>query len=142
MYCKLNEAICLVTKFSFFFLASLTTQYCPQDGQYAPSFCMSKIILDRPNCFGQVQIILVGFRSFWSSPNHFVQVQIRLLWISFYDLEMTKTNWTCPKGLVVKHNDLDDTKSFWISRRTRHLIHQKKMLRNLKQGSLNNDNLT
>ena len=37
---------------------------------------MSNIILDRPKYFGQVPIVLDGSNSFWSGPNHFIQVQI------------------------------------------------------------------
>ena len=62
------------------------------------------IILDRPNCFGKVQIVLVRCKLFWSDPNHFDQVQIRLFWDNFYNLDLskmiwtqTKTNWTHPK---------------------------------------------
>ena len=35
----------------------------------ALSFYKSKMILDRPNCFGLVQIILVGSKLFWSGLN-------------------------------------------------------------------------
>ena len=35
----------------------------------ALSFYSSKMILDRPNCFEQVQIVLVGSKSFWSGSN-------------------------------------------------------------------------
>ena len=36
----------------------------------ALSFYGSKMILDRPNHFGRVPIILDGSNSFWSRPNH------------------------------------------------------------------------
>ena len=36
----------------------------------------SKIILDRPNNFGRVPIVLDGSNLFWFGPNHFGQVQI------------------------------------------------------------------
>ena len=42
------------------------------------SFYGSKIILDRPNHFGQAPIVLDEPNSFWSGPNHFGQVQIRV----------------------------------------------------------------
>ena len=42
----------------------------------ALSFYGSKMILDRPNHFGRVPIILEGFNSFWLGSNHFGQVQI------------------------------------------------------------------
>jgi hypothetical protein len=37
------------------------------------------MILDRPNCFGRVQIVLVVSKSFWLGPNHFGWVQIILV---------------------------------------------------------------
>ena len=40
-----------------------------------------------------VQIVLNGYKLFWSGPNRFGQVQIRLFWTNFYDLDPTKTNW-------------------------------------------------
>ena len=55
-----------------------------------------------PKLFWTVQIVLVGSRSFWS--NNFVQVQIRLFWTIFYNLYLTKTNWTCPKQFVLDQN--------------------------------------
>ena len=42
----------------------------------ALSFYGSKMILDRPNYFGRVPIILDGPNLFWLGPNHFGQVQI------------------------------------------------------------------
>ena len=52
-------------------------------------------------------------------PNHFCQVQIRLFWTNFCNLDLTKTNWTGPKQLVLDQNYLDGPKSFWTHRRTR-----------------------
>ena len=46
-------------------------------------------------------------KPFWSGPNHFGQVQIRLLWTIQNvqnDLDPTKTNWTRPKQLVLNQN--------------------------------------
>ena len=43
---------------------------------YALSFYGSKIILDCPNHFGRVPIVLDESNSFWSGPSHFGQVQI------------------------------------------------------------------
>ena len=64
---------------------------------YALSFYWSKIILDRPNCFGRVQIDLVRSISFWSGPNHFDQVEIRLFWTNFYNLDLSKSIGSQPK---------------------------------------------
>ena len=66
----------------------------------ALSFYSSKMILDRPNHFGRVPIVLVRSKSFWLGPKHFGQGQIRLFWANFYNLDLTKTNWTRPKLLV------------------------------------------
>ena len=63
------------------------------------SFYRSKMISDHPNWFGRLQIILVGSKLFWSGPNHFDQVQIRLLWYSLYNLDPTKTILTQPKQI-------------------------------------------
>ena len=76
----------------------------------ALSFYMSKMILDHPKCFGRLQIVFVRSKPFWSGPNHFGQVQIRLLWTNLYNLDPTKTNWTRPKRLVLNQNDLDSHK--------------------------------
>ena len=43
---------------------------------YALSFYGSKTILDRPNQFGWVPIVLGGPNLFWSGSNHFGQIQI------------------------------------------------------------------
>ena len=51
------------------------------------------MILDNPNCFD-------GYKLFWSGPNHFVQVQIRLFWTNLYNLDPTKTNWTRLKRMI------------------------------------------
>ena len=48
------------------------------------------MILERPNCLGQVKIVLVGSKSFWSDLNHFDQVKIRLFWTNFYNLDLSK----------------------------------------------------
>ena len=60
-----------------------------------------------PKLFWTIQIVLDGYKLFWSGPNRFGQVRIRLLqagllWTDFYnmdqsdqnDLDLTKTNWT------------------------------------------------
>jgi hypothetical protein len=58
------------------------------------SFYGSKIISDRQNCFVRVQIVLVKCKLFWSDPNRFGQVQIRLFWNNFYNLLLSKMIWT------------------------------------------------
>jgi hypothetical protein len=69
------------------------------------------MILDRPNHFGQVPIVLDGSNSFWSGPNHFGQVQIikfspeksnlnltKMIWTRQKNLDLTKTICTWPKS--------------------------------------------
>ena len=60
----------------------------------ALSFYGSKMILDRPNNFGRVPIVLHKSNSFWSGPNHFGQVQIIKISPEKYNLDPTKTIWT------------------------------------------------
>ena len=72
-----------------------------------------KMILDHSNCFGRLQIVLVGSKPFWSGPNHFDQVQIRLLWTIFYDFDLTKMIWTCPKQIGLVLNNWYSTKMIW-----------------------------
>ena len=71
----------------------------------ALSFYRSKMILDRPNCFGQIQTVLVGSKSFCSGPNHIGQVLIRFLLTDF-------KIWTCPKWFEPDQNELDLSKMF------------------------------
>jgi hypothetical protein len=62
-----------------------------------PSTYRSKMILDRPNHFGRVPIVLGKFNLFWSDPNHFGQVQILKISPEKSDLNQTKMIWTQPK---------------------------------------------
>ena len=78
------------------------------------SFYGSKIILEHPNCFGQLQIILVPSKSFWLGPNHFGQLQIKFFWYNFYNLDLSKMIWTQPKWIGPVHNDWYSTKRIWI----------------------------
>ena len=71
------------------------------------------MILDHPNCFGRLQIVLIGSKLFWSGQTHFGQVQIRLLWTSFYNLDPTKIIWTRPNRIGFNQNKLDSTKMIW-----------------------------
>ena len=45
----------------------------------ALSFYGSKMILDHPNCFGRVQIIMIRSKSFWIGPNYEKLVQKSLI---------------------------------------------------------------
>ena len=76
-------------------------------------FYRFKIILDRPNCFGWVQIVLVGSKSFWSGPKHFGQVQIRLFCSNFYNLDQSEIilTWTIQIGPI--QNNWYSTKMIW-----------------------------
>ena len=42
-----------------------------------------------PKWFWTIQIVLDGYKFFWSGPNHF-----RIFWTNFYNLDPTKENWT------------------------------------------------
>ena len=64
------------------------------------------MILNRPNCFGQVQIDLVMSKSFWSGT-------IRLFWTIFYNLDLSKMIWTQPKQIGPVQNDWYSTKIIW-----------------------------
>ena len=66
-----------------------------------------------PNHFGQVPIILVGSKLFWSGPKHFGQGQIRLFWANFYSLDLSKMIWTGLKQIGPVQNDCYSTKMIW-----------------------------
>ena len=80
---------------------------------YALSFYSSKMILDWPNHFGRVPIVLVRSKSFWSVPKHFGQGQIRLFWANFYNLDLIKMIWTRPKQIGPVQNYWYSTKMVW-----------------------------
>jgi hypothetical protein len=73
---------------------------------YALSLYGSKMILDRPNHFGRVPIILGEFNLLWSDPNHFEQVQI-------LNISPEKLIWTQPKLFGPDQSDLGTTKTIW-----------------------------
>ena len=66
-----------------------------------------------PNHFGQVPIILVGSKLFWSGPKHFGQGQIRLFWDNFCNIDLTKMIWTQSKQIGHVQNDWCSTKMIW-----------------------------
>ena len=68
------------------------------------------MILDSPNCFVQVQIVLVGSKLFWSGPNHFGWMQIILVRFKLDFCGLNFVIWTCPKQLALDQNDLNGTK--------------------------------
>jgi hypothetical protein len=63
-----------------------------------------------PKLFWTIRIVLDGYKLFWSGPNCFGQVQIRLLWTNLYNLDPTKMMWTRPKRIGHNQNKLDSTK--------------------------------
>ena len=71
------------------------------------SIYMSKMTLDRPNCFGRIQIVLVGSKSFCSGPNHFVWVQIILVRFKLEFCSLIFIIWTCPKWFETDQNKMD-----------------------------------
>ena len=88
------------------------------------------MILDHPNHFGRVPIVLEGSNTFWAGPNHFGQEQIVKISPEKSNLNPTKIIWTKQKRLAPDQNSLylsktiylDGPKSFWTYRRTRHEI--------------------
>ena len=83
------------------------------------------MILDRPNHFGSAPILLGGFNSFWSDPNHFGQVQIIKISPEKSDLNLIKMILTQPKCFVPVQNNLDGQKSFWTYKRSGHYSFRK-----------------
>ena len=69
------------------------------------------MILDRPNDFGQVQIVMDGSNLFWSGPNHLGQVQIIKISPEKSNLNLTKMIWTRSKQLALDQNNLYLSKS-------------------------------
>ena len=58
----------------------------------------TKVAVESPNFIIILPcLVLVESKSFWSSPNHFGHVQIRLFWTNFYNLDLSKMIWTQPK---------------------------------------------
>jgi hypothetical protein len=72
------------------------------------------MILDRPNCFGRVQIVLVRSKSFCPGPKHFGQVQIRLFCTNFYNLDLSEMILTRPKQIGPDQNNWYSTKMIWM----------------------------
>ena len=62
------------------------------------------MILDRPNNFGRVPIVLDGSNSFWLSPIYFGQVQIIKISPEKSNLYLIKMIWTRPKQFVPVQN--------------------------------------
>ena len=73
-------------------------------GSYALSFHGSKTILDRPNNFDRVLIVLDRSNSFWLGPNHFGLVQ-------FINLVQKSVIGTRPKWFRSNQNNSDPTKT-------------------------------
>ena len=80
--------------FSFFFF-------------YALFFYAFKMILDCPNHFGRVLIVLDRSNSFWLGPNHFEKIQIIRFGPENSNLNLTTTIWTQPKQFAPVQNNLD-----------------------------------
>ena len=95
------------------FLCEIKDQHCKLDGSkvkklYIYALYKSKIILDCPNNFCRVPIVLDRSNLFWTDPNHFSQVKIIF---NIYIWTCTKQVWTLTQF---------GPKSFWTYRRTRH----------------------
>ena len=78
-----------------------------------------------PKLFQSDQIVFVDYKLFRSGPNCFGQVQILLVrmihfWTIFYSLDKQKQNGPVQNvRLALDQNDLDCPKSFWTHRRAR-----------------------
>ena len=68
------------------------------------------MILDRPNHFGRVPIVLDGSNSFWLGPSHFGQVQITKISSEKSNLNLNKIIWIRPKLFGPNQNNLDPSK--------------------------------
>ena len=73
-----------------------------------------------PKWFWTVQIVLVGYKMFWLSPNHYGRGQIILnrskLWkisTEKSNLNLTKMIWTQPKRFGHDQNIFSVTKTIW-----------------------------
>jgi hypothetical protein len=71
------------------------------------------MVLDCPNNFGQVPIVLDKSNSFWSGPNHFRQVQIIKISPEKYNLNLPKMICTQPKQFAQVQNNLYRSKTIW-----------------------------
>ena len=71
------------------------------------------MILDRPNNFGRVPMVLNRSNLFWSDPNHFDQFQIIKISPEKSNLNLTKMIWTQPKQVGPDQNNLDLTKTIF-----------------------------
>ena len=79
----------------------------------ALSFYGSKMILDRPNHFGRVPIVLDWSNLFWSGRNHFRQFQIITISPEKSNLNLAKMIWIRPKRFGPDQNNLDPSKTIW-----------------------------
>ena len=72
------------------------------------------MILDHPNHFGQVPIVLDGSNSLWLDPNHFgTKVQIIKISPEKSNLNLTKMIWTRPKQFRPDQNSKYPSKTIW-----------------------------
>ena len=85
------------------------------------------MVLDHPNNFGQLTNVLDRSNSFWSGPNHLVQVQNIKISPEKSNLNLTKMIWIRTKQFAPDQNNLylaqinlNGQKSFWTYSRTRH----------------------
>ena len=73
---------------------------------YALSFYRSKMIFDRPNCFGRVQVVLIRSKLFWLDHNQIILVTFKL---NFSALSFII--WTCLKWFGPHQNKLDSSRT-------------------------------
>ena len=80
---------------------------------YALSFYGFKMILDCPNHFGRVPIVLDWSNSFWWGPNHFESIQIIKFGPQKSNLNLTKIIFIQPKLFGLDQNNLHPSKTIW-----------------------------
>ena len=66
-------------------------------------------------CTSLVQNDFGPSKLFWSGPNHFGQVQIRLFWTNFYNLDLSKMIWIQPKRIGSSQKDWYSIKMIWTA---------------------------
>ena len=97
----------------YFRMSFQNIEYPNIQESYALSFYESIMILDWPNYFGRLPIVLDGSNFFGQDPNHFGQLQIIRISPEKSNWNLTKMIWTCPKQIGPNQNNLYTTKIIW-----------------------------
>ena len=102
----------------FVFLKSNNVQTMSEQCPNHPSILLQildgyKLFWTGTNCFVWVQLVLDEVASFWpgSKSNQ------TFLDYFFFNFDLIKMNWTCPKRFLIDKNNLDRQKNFGIRER-------------------------